>query len=100
MKSFDIKTKIYFGDQALDRLAEIPYQKVLVVTDPFIAHGELIDLVTEPLKKGNKQFEIFKDVVPDPPIEKISEGKDQRRRKEDARLQTGCNCGGRWRVCD
>ncbi len=74
MKSFDIKTKIYFGDQALDRLAEIPYQKVLVVTDPFIAQGELIDLVTEPLKKGNKQFEIFKDVVPDPPIEKISEG--------------------------
>lgn len=74
MKSFDIKTKIYFGDQALDRLAEIPYQKVLVVTDPFIAQGELIELVTEPLKKGNKQFEIFKDVVPDPPIEKISEG--------------------------
>ena len=74
MKSFDIKTKIYFGDQALDRLAEIPYQKVLVVTDPFIAQGDLIDLVTEPLKKGNKQFEIFKDVVPDPPIEKISEG--------------------------
>lgn len=74
MKSFDIKTKIYFGDQALDRLAEIPYQKVLVVTDPFIAQGDLIDLVTEPLKRGNKQFEVFKDVVPDPPIEKISEG--------------------------
>lgn len=74
MKSFDIKTKIYFGDQALDRLSEIPYQKVLIVTDPFIAQGELIKLVTEPLKKGNKQFEIFKDVVPDPPIEKISEG--------------------------
>ena len=74
MKSFDIKTKIYFGDQALDRLAEIPYQKVLIVTDPFIAQGDLIDLVTQPLKKGNKQFEIFKDVVPDPPIEKISEG--------------------------
>ena len=74
MKSFDIKTKIYFGDQALDRMAEIPYQKVLVVTDPFIAQGDLIDLVTEPLKRGNKQFEVFKDVVPDPPIERISEG--------------------------
>ena len=74
MKSFDIKTRIYFGDQALDRLAEIPYQKVLVITDPFIAQGDLIELVTEPLRKGNKQFEIFKDVVPDPPIEKISEG--------------------------
>ena len=74
MKSFDIKTKIYFGDQALDRLTEIPYKRVLVVTDPFIAQGDLISLVTEPLKRGDKQFEIFKDVVPDPPIEKISEG--------------------------
>ena len=73
MKSFDIKTRIYFGDQALERLAEIPYQKVMIVTDPFIAQGELIDLVTDPLKRGNKQFEIFKDVVPDPPM-KISEG--------------------------
>ena len=74
MKSFDIKTKIYFGDQALDRLEEIPYQKILVVTDPFIAESNMIDMVTEPLRRGNKQFEIFKDVVPDPPIEKISVG--------------------------
>ena len=74
MKSFDIKTKIFFGDQALDRLAEIPYKRVLIVTDPFVAKGSMIDLVTEPLKRGNKEFEIFKDVVPDPPIEKISEG--------------------------
>ena len=31
MKSFDIKTKVYFGDNALDRLSEIPYKKVLVL---------------------------------------------------------------------
>lgn len=74
MKSFDIKTKIYFGDQALDRLTEIPYNKVLVITDPFMAESNMINLITDPLKKGDIQFEIFKDVVPDPPIEKISEG--------------------------
>lgn len=74
MKSFDIKTKIYFGDQALDRLAEIPYERVLVITDPFMAKSSMINLVTDPLKRGHKEFEIFKDVVPDPPIEKISEG--------------------------
>ena len=74
MKSFEIKTKVYFGDQALDRLAEIPYNKVLIITDPFMAKSSMIDLVTEPLKRANKEFEIFKDVVPDPPIEKISEG--------------------------
>ncbi len=74
MKSFEIKTKIFFGDQALDRLSEIPYKKVLVITDPFMAGSNMFRMVTDPLKKGNKEFEIFKDVVPDPPIEKISEG--------------------------
>ena len=74
MKSFEIKTKIYFGDQALDRLAEIPYQKVLIITDPFMAQSKMFSLVLDPLKKGNKEFEVFKEVVPDPPIEKISQG--------------------------
>ena len=74
MKSFDIKTKVFFGDQALDRLEEIPYKKVLVITDPFIAESSMIKLVTTPLEKGQKEYEIFKDVVPDPPIEEISIG--------------------------
>ena len=74
MKSFDIKTKVYFGDNALDRLSEIPYKKVLVITDPFLAQSSMINLITDPLKKGNIEYDIFQDVVPDPPIEKISEG--------------------------
>jgi 1-propanol dehydrogenase len=74
MKSFEIKTKVYFGDNALDRLLEIPYQRVLVITDPFIANGNMIDLITNPLTEKGIQYDIFKDVVPDPPIEKISEG--------------------------
>lgn len=52
MKSFDIKTKVYFGDNALDRLSEIPYKKVLVITDPFLAQSSMINLITDPLKKG------------------------------------------------
>ena len=74
MRSFEIKTKVFFGDQALDRLAEIPYNKVLIITDPFMAQSSMFNFVTDPLKRANKEFEIFKDVVPDPPIEKISEG--------------------------
>ena len=74
MRSFEIKTKVFFEDQALDRLAEIPYNKVLIITDPFMAQSSMFNLVTDPLKRANKEFEIFKDVVPDPPIEKISEG--------------------------
>lgn len=32
MKSFQIKTRVNFGDNALDRLAEVPYKKILIVT--------------------------------------------------------------------
>ena len=39
-----------------------------------MAQSSMFNLVTDPLKRANKEFEIFKDVVPDPPIEKISEG--------------------------
>lgn len=74
MKNFSIKTTIHFGDQALNRLEEIPYKKVLIITDPFIAKGDLIHLITDPLKKGGITYDIFSDVVPDPPIAKISEG--------------------------
>ena len=71
MNSFDISTKIYFGDNALDRLVEIPYKKVLVITDPFIEKSGMLALVTDRLQQAFIDFEIFSDVVPDPPIEKI-----------------------------
>ena len=71
MKSFEIKTKIHFGDNALERLAQMPYNRVLVITDPFIAKGSMINMITEPLKKSGKAFEVFHDVVPDAPIDKI-----------------------------
>lgn len=74
MNSFKIKTEIFFGDHALDRLKEIPYKKVLIITDPFVVQSKMIDLITAPLKAGGIEYDIFKDVVPDPPIEKISEG--------------------------
>lgn len=74
MKSFEIKTKIYFGDQSLSRLKELPYKKILIITDPFVVQSKMIDLITAPLKEGQIEYDIFMDVVPDPPIEKISEG--------------------------
>ena len=74
MKSFEIKTKIHFGDNALERLAQMPYKRVLVITDPFIAKGPMIKLITDPLEKSGKAYEVFHDVVPDAPIDKIIVG--------------------------
>ena len=74
MKSFGIKTKIHFGDNALERLAQMPYKRVLVITDPFIAKGPMINMITDPLQRSGKAFEVFHDVVPDAPIDKIIVG--------------------------
>ena len=74
MKSFGIHTQIYFGEGALKRLEEIPYKKVLIITDPFVVTSGMIKLITHPLENARIEYEIFKDVVPDPPVEKIAAG--------------------------
>ena len=74
MKTFEMKTAIHFGDNALDRLSEVPYQKILIITDPYIAQSSMIDLITAPLKKAGKSYDLFTDVVPDAPVDKIAKG--------------------------
>ena len=71
MKTFGMKTVIHFGDNALDRLREIPYKRVLIITDPFVVQSKMIDLITEPLAKGGIEYDIFSNVVPDAPVDKV-----------------------------
>ena len=59
MKSFDIRTKIYFGDKALDRLLEINYKRVMVITDPFIEKSGLLTEVTGRLQQAFIDFSVF-----------------------------------------
>ena len=74
MHSFDIKTKIYYGDGALDRLTQIPYTKVMIITDPFVVQSGMVMMITSRLDEAKIEFEVFKDVVPDPPIDKVVAG--------------------------
>lgn len=74
MNSFDIRTKIYFGDNALDRILELSYEKILVITDPFIEKSGMLTLITDRLQQAFIDFDIFSDVVPDPPLQKITAG--------------------------
>ena len=62
MKTFEMKTVIHFGDNALDRLAELPYKKVLVITDPFIAKGKMIE---EELVNKDESLETSVDIDDD-----------------------------------
>lgn len=74
MNSFDIRTKIYFGDGALDRLIALPYKRIMVITDPFIEKSGLLTLVTDRLAQAFIDYTVFSDVVPDPPLHKIEIG--------------------------
>lgn len=74
MKHFDIKTHIYFGENSLDRLADIPYRNALLVADKFVVSSGLIHLITVRLQQNEVAWQVFDDVVPDPPLEKIALG--------------------------
>ncbi len=74
MKSFDIKTKIVFGESALDRLLELGHHRIFIVADPFVVTGGLIRHITERLDRAGADYFIFDDIVPDPPVEKVIAG--------------------------
>ncbi|MDY3919835.1 MAG: 1-propanol dehydrogenase PduQ [Candidatus Limivivens sp.] len=72
MEAIKIETEIYFGADALDSLDGICGNRVFLVTDPFLVQSGLAGLVTKRLQK--RQYQIFDKVVPDPPLEAVSEG--------------------------
>lgn len=72
MYNFEIKTKIKFGKGSLESLSEIKNKKILIITDPFMIKSKMIDKILEHIKESS--YEIFSDIVPDPPIETIVSG--------------------------
>ena len=48
MKTFEMKPVIHFGENALERLAQLPYKRVLIITDPFVVESKMVDLITAP----------------------------------------------------
>lgn len=74
MKNFEVKTKIYFGQNALDRLKDLNYKKITIITDPFVVTGGLISQITSRLDEVGTHYEVYDDVIPDPPVEKVIAG--------------------------
>lgn len=72
MYNFEMKTAIKFGIGSLNVLKEIENRNVLIITDPFMIDSGSINKITENLAKA--KYEIFSDIVPDPPIEIIVKG--------------------------
>ncbi|HEY4390935.1 MAG TPA: 1-propanol dehydrogenase PduQ, partial [Paenibacillus sp.] len=73
MEKISIKANIYLGKDALGRLREWRDQRIFIVTDPFMVKSRMINMLTERLHVSNEQY-IFSNIVPDPPIEIVTEG--------------------------
>jgi alcohol dehydrogenase class IV len=63
-------TTIMIG--GLEELKTVDMQKVFVVTDPFLLTMPALDILKSAL--ATKEFEIFSDIQPDPPIEQVARG--------------------------
>lgn len=74
MEEFSLHTKIFFGENALDRLKSINNERIMVVTDPYIEKSGMICEVIDRIKSNNNQYMIFSEIIPDPPVEIVAAG--------------------------
>ncbi len=74
MKSFILKTAVYFGDDALSHLSEIGYDKVFIIADPFTVESGLINAATKYLDAAKIRYTVYSDVEPDPSSDKVVGG--------------------------
>jgi 1-propanol dehydrogenase len=74
MEEISFRTKLFIGENALDRLINITAEKIFIVTDPYIEQSKMISEVTNRLDHRDNEYLIFSDIVPDPPIETVAAG--------------------------
>lgn len=72
METFTLQPKLYFGADSLSALGELAGQRVLVVTDGFLASSGLLDRVRAHLQGGT--VTVFDQVTPDPSVELVARG--------------------------
>lgn len=75
---FTIPAKVVYKSGAINELPALlkdaGIKKVLVVTDPGIAKAGFLDVVGQVLTDGSIEFNIFKDVEPNPSVDTVNKG--------------------------
>lgn len=72
MNKFVIKPKIIFNNNAVVYLRTMIENRYFIITDPFMVSSGLIKKVTDEI--GERDYKIFSDIVPDPPLETVAKG--------------------------
>lgn len=73
MEKFSMPTRICSGLDSLDQLKDFKNEKIMLVCDSFLPKSDALGEITSHIDKSNS-CEVFSDVVPDPPLDKIMEG--------------------------
>lgn len=74
MSEFSLKTRIHFGQNALDVLNELSARNVLLVTDKVMVTLGLAERIAQILRQRGINFQTWDDVVVDPDIPAIVRG--------------------------
>ena len=64
---FIVPREIYYGPGALERLATLPGERVLIVTDPGVRGSGLVEQAEKILQTKKAEVAIFDQIEPDPP---------------------------------
>ena len=75
MNKFYLRSRIYFGENALEALSRVKSKCTVVVTDAFIKSTGTADRVASMIT-GAEQVHIFSEIQPDPPVELIAKALD------------------------
>lgn len=74
MDVFQIPTKIYMGRDAVKEIRELPMKRACVICDPFLKSSGMVKRITDLLDEKGIFYDVYSDIVPDPPIESIVAG--------------------------
>lgn len=73
MQEIKFGTTLYIGEESLERLSDFKNEKILIVTDSFIASSELFPHIKSYIDSST-EIMVFSEVIPDPPIDNIVAG--------------------------
>lgn len=73
MEKYSLPTRIYSGEDSLTQLETLQNERLMLVCDAFLPGSATLKEIESHLASNNK-CEVFADVVPDPPLEKIMAG--------------------------
>lgn len=74
MTQFYGKTKICYGQYALETLEELAPRQAFIVTDPFMVKSGFADQVMSHLERCRAPYHVFDEVEPDPSLETVVKG--------------------------